>query len=1262
MQHWHSRFLFLSVKSVAWLAIITVLAISLLALTGWLLDLTPLKSILPQWVTMKITTAICLALLAIELAFLNKSPANIRKRILLQAPGMVVGLVGLITIILYLAVIITGREPLSGSPLLHSLFWAPATRMALLTAILFLFSGGILTLLASGGRRNAGIAHALMAPMMMVSYLVPVSYLLNVQDLHESLHVAVALHTGISFCAFGVAVFCIRPDTWLMKVFTGDHAGSLMARRLMPGLLILPLLIGWLRLYGERTQFFTSEVGVTLVVLSYTFCFFWLMWLSARSVNVIDDRRRQTEDDLRKERDFVSAVLNTAGAIVIVLNRHGKITGFNRACEEITGYSVTEVMNRVLWEFLVPPEDLEGVKKAWEKLHTGSFPNTHENHWIAKDGSRRLIAWSNTILPDTVGKVDYIIGTGIDITEQRQAETALREREEQLRLFVEHAPAAIAMLDRQMYYVAASNRWLTDFGLTGQNIIGRNHHDVLSDIPERWEEVLRRCLAGATEHAEEDRFDRADGTVQWLQWAVHPWRSANGSIGGVVIFSEDITGKKRAVEEILKSQQDLNRAQAVAHTGSWRMDVQHNRLIWSDENHLIFGIHKGTPLTYETFLSTIHPDDRDYVDGMWMAALRGEPYDIEHRLIVDGAVRWVRERAELEFDENGVLLGGFGTTQDISERKVAEDTIKKNLERLEIVSYTANQLLQSEAPQSIIKNLCQRVMEHLDCHVFFNFLVIERTARLHLNAYTGIPKEEAHKIEWLDYGVAVSGRVILEGHRIVAEHIPTTPDVQTDLVKSYGIKAYACHPIMGPGEKILGTLSFGTRSRETFSEEDISLMKAITDQVAIAMERRLLLEKAEFRAEELERRVQERTAELSRAYGALQTETEEHKRTEKQLRQSQKMEAIGTLAGGIAHDFNNIIAGIIGFIEMVMEDLDDGSAQHRRLSNALKGAHRGRDLVKQILSFSRLTEQEMQPVSMGLIIQECLKLLRASIPATIEIRFGMLFKDDVILGDATQIHQVIINLCSNAAYAMREKGGTIEISLTDEHIDSGHTLLAQNELQPGDYIRLSIEDTGCGMEPAIVERIFEPFFTTKEVGEGTGLGLSVVHGIVKRHNGTIKVYSRPGKGTAFHVYLPKDTPHEVLQTEVNIPLQGGDESILVVDDEELLVEMSISRLERLGYKTVGATSGIDALEIFRADPEKFDLIITDYSMPGMTGFEFAKEILTLKPGTSIVLCSGLNEPVSADQISEIGIQEFFSKPISKDDFAHLVRRVFNKRK
>jgi PAS domain S-box-containing protein len=289
--------------------------------------------------------------------------------------------------------------------------------------------------------------------------------------------------------------------------------------------------------------------------------------------------------------------------------------------------------------------------------------------------------------------------------------------------------------------------------------------------------------------------------------------------------------------QLKQSRDDLNRAQAVAHVGSWRLDVTRNSLEWSDENHRIFGIPKETRLTYETFLGTVHPEDREFVHKRWTSALQGEPYEIEHRIAVGEQIKWVREKAELEFGPAGELLGGFGTTQDITDLKEAEAALKRSIRRFEILSQTAGELLKSTEPQRRVEKLCREVMEHLDCHAFFNFLADEKTGRLHLNVCAGVPSDEAKRIEWLDYGVAVCGCAARDGYPIIAEHIPTTPDIRTELVKSYGIRAYACHPILSAGDKVIGTLSFGTRTRETFSPEDISLMRAVTDQVAVAMDR-----------------------------------------------------------------------------------------------------------------------------------------------------------------------------------------------------------------------------------------------------------------------------------------------------------------------------------------------------------------------------------------------------------------------------------------
>ncbi len=286
-------------------------------------------------------------------------------------------------------------------------------------------------------------------------------------------------------------------------------------------------------------------------------------------------------------------------------------------------------------------------------------------------------------------------------------------------------------------------------------------------------------------------------------------------------------------------------------------------------------------------------------------------------------------------------------------------------------------------------------------------------------------------------------------------------------------------------------------------------------------------------------------------YVSIVNDITEKKRFEKQLQEAQKMQAIGTMAGGVAHDFNNIIAGIIGFTEMTLEDAPEGSPSQRRLQLVLKGAYRGRDLVRQILAFSRRGEHEKRLVSMRHIVEEVSLLLRASLPSTIEIRKELAVESDAVMADQTQIHQVILNLCSNAAHAMREKGGTLSIELADEY-PASEDRNPDSEVKPGRYVRLTIHDTGCGIEQKHLDHIFEPFYTTKSPGEGTGLGLSVVHGIIKNHDGFVKVYSKPGKGSSFHVFLPEARSKSLSEAAISDSLAGGSESILFVDDEELL--------------------------------------------------------------------------------------------------------------
>jgi len=378
------------------------------------------------------------------------------------------------------------------------------------------------------------------------------------------------------------------------------------------------------------------------------------------------------------------------------------------------------------------------------------------------------------------------------------------------------------------------------------------------------------------------------------------------------------------------------------------------------------------------------------------------------------------------------------------------------------------------------------------------------------------------------------------------------------------------------------------------------------------------------------------------------------------LVQSQKMEAIGTLAGGIAHDFNNILSAVIGYTQISMDLVEKETILQSNLNAILNAGFRAKSLIQQILTFSRQGDQEQKPVYVKLLAKEALKLLRASLPSTVEIRQEIL-SDSAMLADPTQIHQVLMNLGTNAGHAMSENGGVLEVSLTDEELDVDFTA-PQDGMAPGSYIKLTVSDTGRGMSSQVLEKIFDPYFTTKEEGEGTGMGLSVVHGIVKNCGGTVTVYSDPGKGTTFNVFLPIiDTKGEP-QAATDKPLPTGTERILFVDDEETLVDLGKLILGRLGYKVVTRTNSIEALELFKAQPDYFDLIITDMSMPNMTGVDLAREVMKIRTDIPIILCTGYSTLISEERAEEMGFKAFIMKPLLRQDLAETIRRVLPNRK
>jgi signal transduction histidine kinase/CheY-like chemotaxis protein len=416
---------------------------------------------------------------------------------------------------------------------------------------------------------------------------------------------------------------------------------------------------------------------------------------------------------------------------------------------------------------------------------------------------------------------------------------------------------------------------------------------------------------------------------------------------------------------------------------------------------------------------------------------------------------------------------------------------------------------------------------------------------------------------------------------------------------------------------------------------------------------------------ELEARVEERTLDLSESNEKLRVEIEERKKSDRErarledrLQHSQKMEAIGTLAGGIAHDFNNILGGIMGYAELAMLKRPGDASLAEDLQPVLQSAERAGELVKQILTFSRTAEQPAQPLQPNPIVKEALKLLRASIPSSIEIRASVT-SASFVMADPTEILRIVMNLCTNAAMAMREQGGVLEIGLDDVEIDA---MLASGipGLTPGRHIRLRVKDSGCGMAADVKRRIFEPFFTTRPQGEGSGMGLSVVHGIVKSRRGAILVDSKPGGGSTFDVFLP--VLEEIgrpgaAPDDASLP---GTERILFVDDEPMAARLAEQMLGAYGYRVSAFTRSLDALEIFLRDPFSFDLVITDMTMPGLTGDVLAARIRAVRPDIPVILCTGHSDNISAEKAREAGIDEFAMKPIVGARLSRIIRQVLDR--
>ena len=708
-----------------------------------------------------------------------------------------------------------------------------------------------------------------------------------------------------------------------------------------------------------------------------------------------------------------------------------------------------------------------------------------------------------------------------------------------------------------------------------------------------------------------------------------PILDINGDIAGIVITSHTVSDLKETKESSIESDSLLRLLIENSETVITVQDIEGRYLYCNGSSR--FGIYENDMLGMIPEEIFNENDAALIMDHLRKAASTGEMIHTESSMEWNGSAYYFKNHiVPLKNEDNtvNVIISIFENT---TGRKIAEEALNIRLRYEEGLARCSKTLLEDnkETLDDALKYL-KNAADIDRVYIFENYINADGEIGMRLKHEVcglGTPSEaENPTLNFLSYKNGfIRWQEILGQNQAVRGTIEAFPEHEKNVLISRGFLSILVLPINVRGSWF-GFIGFeDTKKNRSWDDEDIRLLHTAAEMIGTYIERKL--------------------------------SEKERKTIEVQLQQSQKMEAIGTFAGGIAHDFNNILFPIIGYTEMAIEDLAERAETRNNLQQVLMAASRAKDLVKQILTFSRMSDQEKKPLRIQPVLKEVLKLIRASLPTTIQMHSSINRNCGAILANPTEIHQVLMNLCSNAYHSMREKGGVLEVILDETRL-SKKELASYPGRDPGAYLKLTVIDTGTGMSDIVKQQIFNPYFTTKESGEGTGLGLSVVHGIISEHNGFIKVETEPGSGTKFEVFLPRiETLDEAKDQQLTDTVPAGKERILLVDDEFQIVKIIHQMLETLGYKVTPRTSSVEAFEAFRSNPERFDLLITDMTMPNMTGVELSKEIMRIRPDLPIILCTGFSELITEEKAKAIGIRELVMKPVVKKELAETIRKV-----
>jgi PAS domain S-box-containing protein len=888
--------------------------------------------------------------------------------------------------------------------------------------------------------------------------------------------------------------------------------------------------------------------------------------------------RKQAEEEIRNEQNFCESLIETAQAIILVLDPAGRIVQFNPYMETLSGYRLEEVKGKDWFSTFLPARNGDQTKSLFRKAIDDIQTRGNVNPIITKDGREIFIEWYDKTLKDRDGNTVGLIAVGQDITKRKRAAESLRKSEQRYSLLFNNSNDAVFVhrIDKERFgnFIEINDVACTRLGYTREEFLKMSPVDIDAG---GMDEARRRALKVLTE------------TGQCIFEMTHVGKFENKipveisarifeSEGALCVLSiaREITERKKTEEALRESEKKFRRFFEDDLTGDYISTAAGIILECNPAFLCIFGYKSKAEAVGES-ITALYPElsERDSIIDQLRVTGKLENYETIRKR-KDGSLMIVNENIVAMFDENHNIAEIKGYVYDITERKQAEE----NLRESELKYKTLTE-----------KSIAGIFIHQDDKYLFVN----DKFAEMH-----GYKAEE----------------LIGKCHYDLVH-----PD-QKEVIKQRGHRRLS-------GEKVPNHYE----------------IKRIRKDGEAVWHEIMLSDPVDYKGKP--------------AIMGDEIDITERKQLESHLQKAQKMEAIGTLAGGIAHDFNNILFPIMCYTEMLLEDTDKSSPNYGSLNEIFTATKRASELVKQILAFSRERAQELKPLKIQHIIKEILKLVRSSLPQTIAIRQNIPNETPLVMADPTQIHQVLMNLMTNAYHAMEENGGTLDISLSEVLLEPNNARVP--DLPPGEYVCLSVQDTGDGMDVQTMERIFDPYFSTKETGKGTGLGLAIVHGIAKSHGGDIQVQSEPGKGSTFTMYLPalkttaKDTNTIVLSAIV-----GGTERILLVDDEEVIARMGQQMLERLGYQVTARTSSVEALEAFRANPERFDLIVTDMTMPNMTGIQFAREVKNINPNIPVIVCTGFSEQINEKNFKALGIDGYVLKPIIRRDIAEVIRKALDK--